>query len=374
MDTRAQLHASADHAVSPPRIAVPRSYNAAVDLIERNLVPGKAERVAVVDDTGRYTYRELASRVNRCANALRRLGLRQEDRVALLLLDTIDFPTAFLGAIKAGIVPIPCNTLLTATDYAFLLADSRARAVIVSSALYPLIAPLAGSLPALEHVIVSGDAPESVIRFTQWLAPEATDAVAAPTTSDDVCFWLYSSGSTGTPKGAVHLHSDLIHTAELYARPVLGIAENDVVFSAAKLFFAYGLGNALTFPMAVGATAVLMAERSTPSAVFARLVAHRPDDFLRRADALRRDARRAGFSCARRAVATSLRFRRRGASGRTRQDAGVNAPASIFSTGSVRPKCCTSFCPTVRATCAMARPGDRCRVTKCDWSTTLGNR
>jgi len=273
---------SADHTVSPPKIHIPRDYNAAVDLVERNLVAGRAEHIAFIDDAGRYTYRDLADRVNRCANAWRRLGMRMEDRVVLLLHDGIDFPVAFLGAIRAGVVPIPCNTLLTLADYEYLLADSRARAVIVSAPLLEMVRPLKARLPHLEHMIVSGksDALSAPQRFFKdWIDHELNDAPAAPTSADDVCFWLYSSGSTGRPKGAVHLHSDLIYTAELYAKPILNIGPNDVVFSAAKLFFAYGLGNGLTFPLAAGATALLMAERPTPGAVFKRLTEHAPTIF-----------------------------------------------------------------------------------------------
>ncbi len=270
--------ADADHSVSPPRITFPREYNAAVDLVERNLAAGRGDRTAFIDDAGRYSYRELSVRVNRCANAWRRLGLRMEDRLALLLHDGIDFPTAFLGAIRAGIVPIPFNTLLTADDYQYLLADSRARAIVVAAALLPMISPLKARLPMLEHMIVSGHA-DGTASFSDWIADESSIASAAPTTCDDVCFWLYSSGSTGAPKGAVHLHSDLVNTAELYARPVLDIGPDDVVFSAAKLFFAYGLGNALTFPLAAGACAVLMAERPAPAAVFNRLITLRPTVF-----------------------------------------------------------------------------------------------
>ena len=270
--------ASADHSVSPPKIDFPRGYNAAVDLVERNLAAGRGERIAFIDDAGRYKYRELSERVNRCANAWRRLGMRMEDRVVLLLHDGIDFPVAFLGAIKAGVVPIPCNTLLTGAEYEYLLADSRARAIVVSAPLLGMIEPLKTRLPQLEHLIVSGKS-DAALRFDDWIHRESSDAGVAPTTADDVCFWLYSSGSTGSPKGAVHLHSDLIHTAELYARPILGIEQQDIVFSAAKLFFAYGLGNALTFPLAVGATALLMAERPTPAAVFKRLTEHTPTIF-----------------------------------------------------------------------------------------------
>jgi benzoate-CoA ligase len=269
----------ADHTVSPPKIHIPRDYNAAVDLVERNLVAGRGEHIAFVDDAGLYTYRELSERVNRCANAWRRMGMRMEDRVVLLLHDGIDFPVTFLGAIKAGVVPIPCNTMLTAADYEFLLSDSRARAIVVSAPLAAMVEPLKAKLPQLEHVIVSGKC-AAPLRFDDWIGRESNDSPAAPTLADDVCFWLYSSGSTGRPKGAVHLHSDLIYTAELYARPILDIAPNDVVFSAAKLFFAYGLGNALTFPLAAGATALLMAERPVPGAVFKRLTEQGPTIFF----------------------------------------------------------------------------------------------
>jgi len=263
-----------------PQTALPRAYNAAADLIERNLAAGRAGKTAFIDDRGAVTYGELAERVDRCANALRRLGLEPESRVVLCMLDAIDFPVAFLGAIKAGIVPIPVNTLLTASDYEFMLADSRARALIVSDALYDRLAPILLRLPALRHVIVSGGEGLSGRRhFSALLAEAEPRAATAETTRDDPCFWLYSSGSTGTPKGAVHLQSHLALTAELYARPVLGIGESDLVYSAAKLFFAYGLGNSLTFPMAVGATTLLLAERPTPASVARMLAEKRPTIF-----------------------------------------------------------------------------------------------
>ncbi|HUF20621.1 MAG TPA: benzoate-CoA ligase family protein [Burkholderiales bacterium] len=268
-----------DQSVSPPDIRIPRNYNAAFDLVERNLVAGRADKIAYIDDAGRYSYRELAERVDRAANALTGLGLEMESRVMLAHLDTIDFPAVFLGCIKAGIVPVAANTLLTPADYRFMLEDSRARALVVSDALLPSFEPILKDLRFLGHVIVSGKDAHGRLHLQAMTAKAATGFEPAPTTRDDVCFWLYSSGSTGTPKGTLHVHSSLIHTAELYARPILGIREDDVVFSAAKLFFAYGLGNALTFPLAVGATAVLMAERPTPQAVFQRLKAHQPTIF-----------------------------------------------------------------------------------------------
>ncbi|MCM2308439.1 MAG: benzoate-CoA ligase family protein [Sulfuritalea sp.] len=270
---------TADHGTSPPRVSIPREYNAAYDLIERNLRAGRAGKTAFIDDQGSYTYGELAERVNRFGNVLTGIGLQAEDRVMLCLLDTIDFPTAFLGSIQAGIVPIAANTLLTTADYDFMLGDSRAKALVVSEALWPQFAPIVARHPTLRQVVVSGKDGKGHKCLDDLMKGAGTNFTPAPTTCDDFCFWLYSSGSTGTPKGTVHLHSHLIQTAELYGKAVLGIRETDLVFSAAKLFFAYGLGNGLTFPMSVGATAVLMAERPTPQAVFQRLRQHQPSIF-----------------------------------------------------------------------------------------------
>lgn len=268
-----------DLAASPPRLSFPRRYNAAVDLVERNL-PKRRGSAAFIDDRGRLSYGELAERMNRAGNALKALGLQEEQRVMLLMLDTTDFPVAFLGAVKAGLVAVPVNTLLTTEDYAFMLRDSRARALIVSDQLYDKVRPLLGSLPKLEHVIVAGEgSSHGHPRFDDLLAEASPELEAAETSPDDVAFWLYSSGSTGRPKGALHLHSDLVATAALYGQGVLGVRADDVVFSAAKLFFAYGLGNALTFPLYAGATAVLMAERPTPQSVMARLKKHKPSIF-----------------------------------------------------------------------------------------------
>ncbi|MBV8934407.1 MAG: AMP-binding protein, partial [Alphaproteobacteria bacterium] len=240
-------------------------YNAAADLIERNL-RARSAKTAFIDDCGQYSYAELAERVGRFANLMHRLGIHREQRILLCLHDTIDFPTAFLGAIKAGVVPVAVNTQLSAPEFTFMAADSRARAVVVSAPLLPVIQAALADLPEQRALIVSGD-PAQDHSLAALLADMPAASETAPTHPDEPCFWLYSSGSTGRPKGTVHIHSSLLKTAELYAIPVLGINESDIVFSAAKLFFAYGLGNALTFPMAVGATSVLMAARPTPAAV-----------------------------------------------------------------------------------------------------------
>jgi len=262
-----------------PADAIPREYNFAADILARNLAAGRAGKPAFIDPRGSWTYGQLADRVARFAHVLRRLGIRREERILICLLDTIDWPTAFLGAIKAGIIAIPVNTLLTEDDYRFILNDSRAKVLLVSQALYPKFAALVSACPDLEHVIVSGDDALGHQGFED-LLHEATlqeaspEPPTAPTTRDDIAFWLYTSGSTGKPKGAVHVQASLKLTDDLYAGPILGLNENDLVYSVAKLFFAYGLGNALTFPMSVGATTVLMPERPTPDSVAALLTKH----------------------------------------------------------------------------------------------------
>jgi benzoate-CoA ligase len=270
---------TADHSVSPPQITLPRQYNAADDLLRRNLEAGRGDNIAFIDDRASCTYAELDRRSNRFANLLRELGVQREQRLLLCAHDTIDFPTVFLGAIKAGVVPVAVNTLLTAGDYEYMLGDCRAPIAVVSAALLPLFEPLHEKLPSLKRLVVSGGAESAPNALAALLDSMSDRFDVADTSADEPCFWLYSSGSTGAPKGTVHVHSSLIQTAELYARPVIGIEAGDVVFSAAKLFFAYGLGNGLTFPMAVGATAVLMAERPTPAAVFRRLRQHQPTIF-----------------------------------------------------------------------------------------------
>jgi benzoate-CoA ligase len=254
-------------------------YNAAADLIERNLKAGRGAKTAFIDDAGNYSYADLDERVSRFANLVRRLGIHPEQRILLCLHDTIDFPTAFLGAIKAGVVPVAVNTQLSADEFAFMLVDSRARAAVVSAPVLPAMTAALTEFPepSLKLIVSGSDAEEnSLARLTAEM-PVVSEAAA--THPDEPCFWLYSSGSTGRPKGTAHIHSSLVQTAELYAIPVMGIAETDTVYSVAKLFFAYGLGNALTFPMAVGATSVLMAERPSPTSVSRVLREHRPTVF-----------------------------------------------------------------------------------------------
>jgi benzoate-CoA ligase len=265
---------------SPPAVHLPRDYNAAYDLVQRHVDEGRGDRIAVIDDDGRHSYRAVAERALRAAGALAALGVVPEQRVAMCMLDSVDFVATFLGAIALGAVPVPLNTLLTADDYAYLVRDMRAAALIGSDALLAKLGPAIASVRAAAgcETALGGElgAAPAWRRLTH---PAPPLPAFAQTTPDDVAFWLYSSGSTGKPKGAMHLHGSLIWTAALYAQPILGIAADDVVYSAAKLFFAYGLGNALTFPFSVGATAVLSAERPTPASVIRVLHAHQPTIF-----------------------------------------------------------------------------------------------
>jgi benzoate-CoA ligase len=272
-----------DRSQSPPRVTIPRAYNAAYDLIQRNLRAGLGAKTAYIDDRHSLTFQELDVRSSAFAHTLGAHGVEREQRVFMCMHDTVDFPVVFLGSIKAGAVPVPVNTLLTREDYAYLLRDCRASVAVVSATLVPLIDAARASLPDLPVLIAGEDSshPHSLTRRLDEAAGSYPRAGGvAETVCDEPCFWLYSSGSTGAPKGTVHLHSSLIQTAELYARPILQLDQNDVCFSAAKLFFAYGLGNSLTFPLAVGASTILMAERSTPTAVFARLTQHQPSIFF----------------------------------------------------------------------------------------------
>ena len=254
-----------------PAIAPPERFNFARHLLDVNL--SRASKLAYRDDERALTYGELADHVRRFAAALPALGLRREERVLLLMRDTVDWPVLFLGCLYAGVVPVAVNTLLTAADYAYVLAHSRAQAAFVSSALAPV---LRDAMQTTAHEVKRVIEPAEIGAL---IGQHSSADFAADTAADDIGFWLYSSGSTGKPKGAVHTHGNLYWTAELYGKPVLGVREDDIVFSAAKLFFAYGLGNALTFPLSVGASVVLMAERPTPQAVFKRLVEQQPTIF-----------------------------------------------------------------------------------------------
>jgi benzoate-CoA ligase len=254
------------------------AFNFAQHLI--NLNAGRSEKLAFIDDTGSLIYGELADRIKRFATGLLSAGIRREERVLLLMHDCCDWPVAFLGSMYAGIVPVAVNTLLTADDYAYMLAHSRSQAVIVSNALLPIVQSAMAQAPhEVKTIIVSNAAaglPANTVAMGFFIAQHTAQPASEPTRPDDPGFWLYSSGSTGRPKGTLHTHANAYWTAELYGKGVLGLTAKDVCFSAAKLFFAYGLGNGLSFPLSVGATVVLMAERPTPDATFKRWTDPRP--------------------------------------------------------------------------------------------------
>lgn len=251
--------------------------NAASHFVDRHAEGARAEHVAFIEADGArrsLTYRELARETGRMAALLARHDIRREERVALLLLDTIDFPVAFWGAIRAGVVPVALNTLLSTPLYDTIFRDCRARALFVSAPLLPMVAPLLEDHPFIRKVFVAGGLPGGGMLDLEAELAAGEPARTVPACADETAFWLYSSGSTGAPKGVRHVHSSLRYTADTYGAKVLEIAPGDVIFSAAKLFFAYGLGNGMTFPLSAGATAVLYAQRPTPETVAAVLDAH----------------------------------------------------------------------------------------------------
>jgi len=255
--------------------------NAAIYFVDRHLNEGRADKAAFREaQTGRcLTYGALSQASGQAAGALAASGILREERMAMLVLDQIEFPILFWGAIKAGIIPVPLNTLLATPVYDAILRDSRATILVVSEALYEVVAPALEDNPFLRSIVVIGHAPEGTISYDT-LMSRATERMAPVEASDDeTAFWLYSSGSTGQPKGVHHVHSALRATSDTYGAQVLNIREDDVVFSAAKFFFAYGLGNSMTFPMSVGATSVIFAGRPKPDAVVSILAKERPSVF-----------------------------------------------------------------------------------------------
>jgi 4-hydroxybenzoate-CoA ligase len=262
-------------------VTLPEIFNAATHFVDRHLAEGRGPSIAIECGDERVSYQQLAERVNRFGSALRARGIQPEQRVALILQDGPAFAYAFFGAIKIGAVPVPLNTLWRSKDYLHALRDSGARVLVISEALLrEFVAIDRAWLPRLEHVVVVGQPPAGAASFDEWLAGGSPALDAEPTHRDAMAFWLYSSGSTGGPKGCVHLQHDMFVCAESYAKSVLGMRESDRCFSVAKLFFAYGLGNALYMPFAVGATTILMPDPPAAARVYEVIARYRPTLFF----------------------------------------------------------------------------------------------
>jgi len=268
-----------DRSISPSNITYAANFNVAVCFIDRHLEEGRADKIALYPVGGEpVTYGQLAENVNKAGASLASLGLAAGDRVLMIVKDCAHFYFLFWGAIKAGYIPVPINTLLRAKDYQFMIEDSGCAAVIYSPEFASEVEPALDAAARKPAHYFPTDGDGMTLASLMADADEHLDAAAA--TSDAPCFWLYSSGTTGTPKGAVHLHRDMVVTSELYGVRTLGVKQDDICFSAAKLFFAYGLGNGMTFPLWVGASAVLYPGPPTPAATFETIETFRPTIFF----------------------------------------------------------------------------------------------
>jgi benzoate-CoA ligase family protein len=258
---------------------LPDTLNAASVFIDRHIQEGRIDKPAILCNDTTVTYRGLYENVNRFGNAMLSLGVRMEERIAIIMPDSPECVYAFFGAIKIGAVAIPMNTLLKPADYEYLLNDSRSPVVVVHASLLDRIIPVREKLRYVKHIAVVGGDAGADLPFDRIMNDASPELKAAETSKDDCAFWLYSSGTTGFPKGTVHLHHDMIIAAEYYAKQTIDLRESDVSFSVAKLFFAYGLGNGLYFPLWVGATTILLPDRPLPETVYAVVDRFQPTVF-----------------------------------------------------------------------------------------------
>ena len=262
------------------KLELPDRYNLVDHFVDRHIREGRGDKTAIISGDRWITYRELTEQVNRVGNALRRLGLQEEQRALLVLPDGPEFAAAYLGTMKIGAVAVPTSTSMREMDYAYFLRESRARVAIVHSSLLTEFRPALLGQPYCKKIIVCGKPVEGFIHWEQFLQNESPELIAAPTSKDDTAFWLWTSGSTGRSKAAVHSHHDWVDCCECYARGVLNIRTDDVTFSTSKLYHTYGLGNGLMFPLHVGAATILYPDKPQPRVILETAQAHRPTLFF----------------------------------------------------------------------------------------------
>jgi benzoate-CoA ligase len=254
-------------------VTEPDRFNAAEFFVDRHVADGRGARTVFRVAGAATTYGELAERVSRAGHALAGLGIEIENRVVLVLPDTPLFAAAFWGALKLGAVAVPLNTLMSPEEYAFILDDSRAKVAIVDDALLPNLETVRDRCRWLRAVV-------GVSQLEALMARAPATLAATATVREDMAYWGYTSGSTGPPKAAVHSHKDFLAAADLVGVGIFGLGPDDRVFSASKMYFAFGLGNSLYFPARVGAASVLLAERVTPERTFEIIAAERPTVFF----------------------------------------------------------------------------------------------
>lgn len=257
---------------------LPDRFNIAAAMIDAKISEGRGDKAAVYFKERALSYHDIQEMMNRTGNALKSLGVEMEDRVAILLPDSPEWVASFFGAMKIGAVAVPANTMLRPKDYHYLLNDSRAKVIIVSSDLMNSIAGVLNSLHYLQHIVVVGPASGDQLSYDKLVAEASPELDAAPTTQNDAAFWCYTSGSTGEPKGVVHLHHDLMYHGEFVGRQFLGISDRDITFSVGKLFFSFGTAN-MAAALYGGAAHVLLPDRPTPKNVLATITHYRPTIF-----------------------------------------------------------------------------------------------
>lgn len=265
-------------------------FNAAHYLVTRHVEEGRGGRTAVLASQT-LTYADLDARVATVASGLLSLGLHRDDRVMLVMSDEIPMLSAILGAFRAGLVAVPVSTMFTATELGGIMADSGARAVLATPEFLPAVNGAIARSPEVAHAVLAGDPGEAGLEVPEHVQVHTFEELVAageraglldvaPTGDDDWALWLYTSGTTGLPKAAMHRHANIRHVCETYAAQVLGIRPDDITFSVAKMFFAYGIGNTVFFPFSVGASTVLEPRRPTPDVVRQRLEETRPTLFF----------------------------------------------------------------------------------------------